>query len=587
MTLNTYSPLKVFLFGICLILSFSCSKDSDLFSEYVLADSEKDIENRADGSDEDEESSSEEGEESTSEGEEVSTTWNGNLPTSGANVFYVTANGDGNNDGKSEATAWNLQQAFKMAKAGDYIHIKAGQYSNFNIIQNNNGTSSNPIKFIGYKNTPGDIDPYAQSTFTLGTQTINVMNSFSYGDNLDASEMPLIRENRSGASGSGEAFTINGDYVVLMNIQVQYYRNGLRWFGNNGEYANIICSEQGNFESTGGTAPAYEGTGIYHYGDNCSIKNIYIANSGAQGFTVKANNNTIDAVTVTSDNDKNNTDYFFLFQEGHDNTATNIYVKRIGNSEQDGKPHYGHGICYKTPEPCYNNNVDGFIAENTNLEIQFPGVHDNTVKNGYIVRPMSTSSVTAAGIRLANGARDCTLSNIFIENSTIHFADWDDGLGGDIADSADGFVFNQIIVNGGKSAVSFNYYDGHQTGDWSGSADDNTFYNCTFYNTEFQFETSRPNSNTQFINCIFSDIEKDTFKTGNSQDFSVDASYLNSNFYKTNFSVPTSKDISTMNPQFRDVNNYDFGLKSGSALRGVGVATPFLNAGNHLGAVQD
>lgn len=46
MILNTYSPLKVLSFCICLFLGFSCSKDSDLLSEYVLADSDGALELR-------------------------------------------------------------------------------------------------------------------------------------------------------------------------------------------------------------------------------------------------------------------------------------------------------------------------------------------------------------------------------------------------------------------------------------------------------------------------------------------------------------------------------------------------------------
>ena len=43
MKLNTQSPLHVLLFSLILIFQFSCSKDSDLLAEYVIADAQKAI----------------------------------------------------------------------------------------------------------------------------------------------------------------------------------------------------------------------------------------------------------------------------------------------------------------------------------------------------------------------------------------------------------------------------------------------------------------------------------------------------------------------------------------------------------------
>ncbi|MDT0607820.1 hypothetical protein [Croceitalea rosinachiae] len=51
MNQNTNSPLKVLLYTASLFIIFSCSKDSDLFNEYVLADSESDIETATDEND--------------------------------------------------------------------------------------------------------------------------------------------------------------------------------------------------------------------------------------------------------------------------------------------------------------------------------------------------------------------------------------------------------------------------------------------------------------------------------------------------------------------------------------------------------
>ena len=56
------------------------------------------------------------------------------LPTTGDNVYYVTTEGKSSNNGKSEQSAWDIEHGFKTAKAGDIIHIKAGNYGSKNLI---------------------------------------------------------------------------------------------------------------------------------------------------------------------------------------------------------------------------------------------------------------------------------------------------------------------------------------------------------------------------------------------------------------------------------------------------------------------
>ncbi|APA65502.1 hypothetical protein [Maribacter sp. 1_2014MBL_MicDiv] len=495
------------------------------------------------------------------------------LPTTGDNVYYVTTEGKSSNNGKSEQSAWDIEHGFKAAKAGDIIYIKAGVYSDFEIEQSDNGTIDNPIKFIGYNSTPGDINADAQKDYTLGTQTIKVMSSFSYGDSVDSTKMPLIRESRSGDIGLGTALTIRGSYVHLSNIQTLYYENGLYNHGNFNVFKNLIHVDLGDLSKD-----VRDGNGVYNYGDNCSYKNIYVENAADQGFSIKGNNSTFDAISVVADNTINSTDYYFLFQEGHDNYATNIYNFRKGNLQ-----HRGHGITYKTPYECYNNTVDKFIIDNTRAEVQFPGVHDNTLKNGYIIQ--TASSTTGGGLRLANGSYDNTYSNIFIENSTIFFMDWDDGLAGDSdVDSSDGNVFNQITVINAKDCVAFNHYGNGLT---DSSADNNTFYNCTFYNNTYMFETSRKNTNSKFINCIFSDISRFSHTATGYTEQNLDVSIVNSNVFEIGFTSPEVNTLLNLEPQFVNPSSKNFALKSTSGLKSVGVATPFLDAGNDLGSFQN
>ena len=491
-------------------------------------------------------------------------------------TYYVTNTGSSGNNGTSEGSAWSLSHAFSTATAGDIVYIKAGLYTGYNITQNNNGTSANPIKFIGYKTSINDIDEDAQLDFTLGTQTVKVLAGFEYGDTINANEMPLMQE----SSTTSTALNITGDYVHVYNFQIQNY--GAAIYGN-GDYCvfkNLICIDQGNQ-----TSRVSEGFSANNIGDYNDWKNIYVENGGQQGFrTINGNNNNFDAVTVTCNNNVNATDYYFLLENGSNNTATNIYVKRVGNIE-----HYGHGIVFKDANPVTNNLVDGFIIDNTVLEPQFPGVHSNTFKNGYIIiRPDSWGAQNHCGMTLANGSYDNTFENIYLKDAPIRFADWQDGRGGDVAEGSNGNEFSQItmdLTNRIQPAIRFNFFTTGGVASF-GSSNNNTFYNCTFYNGDYLYEDSRDNSNTSFVNCIFDNFS--TFKTtqGGGTSYGIDANYTSCNFSNLGFTTPTGTNITTVNPQFTDVNNYDFSLGQGNALLGQGVATPFLAAGNDIGAFQ-
>ena len=94
--------------------------------------------------------------------------------------YYVTTKGTVYNDGRTEATAWSIERAFQTAKAGDVVAIKAGNYGNRSLVVGNAGTKDNPIRFIGYTDTPGDLVSDKASTFV-------------YGNQLDSRKMPLLR----------------------------------------------------------------------------------------------------------------------------------------------------------------------------------------------------------------------------------------------------------------------------------------------------------------------------------------------------------------------------------------------------------
>lgn len=50
-----------------------------------------------------------------------------------------------------------LTYAFANAVAGRQHYVKAGNYGAIELVSSSSGTALNPIKFIGYTTTPGDI----------------------------------------------------------------------------------------------------------------------------------------------------------------------------------------------------------------------------------------------------------------------------------------------------------------------------------------------------------------------------------------------------------------------------------------------
>ena len=483
-------------------------------------------------------------------------------------TYWVTAGASGGGDGSS-GNPWTLSEAFSNASAGDIVNVQSGTYTGTYTI-NVNGTSANPILFRGYDATANDIDPDLETGVSLGDITVQRPTAFFYGDSPDAGAMPLLSRS---VGNNVTVLAINGDYIQFHNFQISGGRTGLRNTGNYNEIKNIGIWDQTD-NSNPSNAP-YWGSGFYNYGNNGIMKNIYVENSGAQGFSVQGNDNTIDNISVVCDNTANPTDYYFLFQVGIQNTATDLYVRRVGNLT-----HGGHGICWKTASECSDNDVNNFIVDNTQLEIQFPGVHDNYIRNGYVIN--RDGSWNRAGIRLGNGSYDCTIDNVYLKDCTVKFSDWNDGLAGDVNDSSDGFRFNQLTVDGGKYAVAFHYFGNNN---YSSSADNNTFYNSTFYNTTYLFESSRANSNTQFINCVFDNIDNLDRDESSSPGYAVDATYTRSNFSNLGFTTPTGTNITTLAPQFVDAANGDFSV--GANLSEIGNVTPFLAANNDLGSFQE
>ncbi|SFR48377.1 PKD repeat-containing protein [Robiginitalea myxolifaciens] len=443
--------------------------------------------------------------------------------------YYVTPSGSAYASGLSESTAWSLEHAFDAAQPGDIVYVKAGNYGNKQIHVNRSGSYGNPIKFIGYTNTPGDIVTYGSS-------------SFNYGEQLNASKMPLLRGSAPSGEGSGTGFYITGSYIHVENFQFTEYEFGLQSIGQYNEFKNIIAVKIGDYNpshsypsATSNAFLNYSGNGIWLAGNNVKLENSIVINAGAKGVTLKDGvGMSVSNVEVYADNNINPTDYYFLIAEGVRNSNfNNIYVKRVGQLE-----HRGHGITFKGNGQITGNTLNNFEIVNTQLGLQFPQTSNNTIRNGNILKEshIDSNSPEVGGMRLANGSNNNTLEDITLTNCSIKFQDWNDGAAGDVDDASDNNTFNRVTVRDAFSGIAFGYF---QTANHASSADNNRFNNCRFINLDYLFEVDRANSNTVLSGCTIQGVNN--FKIERIQggpSYNLNASFQNCSWSNVGFTPP-------------------------------------------------
>ncbi len=449
------------------------------------------------------------------------TTETNNTPTPNVpNGFYVTPTGNSSNNGLSETNAWSLEYAFQRAGPGDIIYIKSGIYSNPELITYRSGNFSSPIKFIGYKNTPGDI-------------TVNQNYSFNYGDQLDPNKMPLIK---GGSFNSGTGISIQNSFIEISNIQITNFLTGINSSQSNVKLRNIIVTNLGEQNHNGSQG----GRAIQIYGNNSSIEDCFILNANAEGINIKGGNSCVVRRTkVYSDNKSNPGGYYIAITFGGSN---NIIEDCLIYRDKNADLHRGHGFIMK--DKASNNIVRRSKAYNTGIEVNFSGVHDNTFDDVQIYGSASQDSGEfSSGIRVLNGAHNNTFKNIYIENSLypFNFHDFDDGFAnpdGD-RDETQGGNYNKfinIVSDRSNSVILCNTKD---TPVGQSTSTGNSWENCTFSNvSSIPFYSNHITSGFSFSNCTFKNIEGDQLSQTQNGLGSWNASYINCVFTNVDFQIP-------------------------------------------------
>lgn len=467
------------------------------------------------------------------------------IPALTQTTYFVNINGNNSNSGLSESNAWRTityaASSSSPVSAGDVIHIKAGDYGNENVIFQTSGTAINPIRYIGYKNVPGD----------------NPNLNYQYGDSLDENVMPLLDGNDR-TTGTG-VILHNREFVELHNLQIQDYSIGLYAYkGKNLLLKNIIATTFGD------TNAAYDGKGIIvgSLAENNVIEDCVVLNACAEGLGVYGHNNIIKNSRVYGDDNstgvKSAMDYY-IHVAGNYNLIEDCYIERVGNIA-----HGGHGFDLKGA--CQHNIIRNCVSKgmsNTGYELRQRGSQNNLIENCLAI---------GCGYKIRDGASNNIIRNCKTEsaNNSVSFVDAAEDEGAQYAGRNNRFE-NCIFQNTIRSQIQFQHWGSAEISD----VDQNYFINCIFDGGDFLFNADRKNYDNGMSNCIVMNVDDFVGSSFYSTPFPINFDFSDTYFYNNGFTTPAGNQVTTANPLFVNAANNDYQLTA---------ASPCIDTGNNTGA---
>ncbi|MBW2526886.1 MAG: hypothetical protein JRI23_22065, partial [Deltaproteobacteria bacterium] len=454
---------------------------------------------------------------------------------------YVTTAATGGGDGLTEATAWTLPEAVDSAAAGQTVWIKAGLYDDPpELIVSGSGTDGAPLKFVGYRDTPGDIT--------------SMYFDYAPGVLPDPAEMPLIR---GAAQGTGTAFRIDGkSNIIVRNLQISAHHYNLLCVGS----ASHIIADR--IVST----PA-EGPLSFHdeaITESRIINSIAIdagmSNIRYYGTFGLLDNNQSYGDLQTSDA----TDYYVTVRN-RNNILRNLHLERAENND-----HGGHGFSIKAVDvPTEYNLIEKSVAININqsIEVRHHEVQHNVFRDLEVYSDGMSSTWGVKGIVFTGGSYN-VLDRIHHRNGwdAISFRGTTEDPDGDTA-GHDNVIKNSVFENVG----SFIY-----ASDVLGKAAwGNKIINCTVNGaTSLQVVVSATfHHDNEVINTNLTNVGR---VTHSGHDGPFVATYRNSNFF--NFGDPElvledgqKVDCTSEDPQYVDADGGDLRLLPSSAVADAGM----------------
>lgn len=303
-----------------------------------------------------------------------------NEPTAATNR-YVEVGGSG--DGTTIGNPASLSYAMANAVAGQTWHIKAGNYGDVVFNPVNSGTVSSPIKFIGYKTTPGDIT----TNYYDGTNTFLT------------TEMPTV-SNGSRATDTYQV-RIDTDYIVIKNFQATNSDSGFIFrnaTGVHGERLNSLDMGDAYDVGFGIYTPWTDANQNAHTNSrnrivDCVSKNATGNNIGVVGGGVLVEN----CVSRCNENGGDlPTDYYIVFRGSHNISKDNLVVRELDN---------GH------------TGYHGFKSENETLEAGYKTTTTN-VPTEYCLMQGCTMVDIGRPLKARNsGTNYCVFKDNIVDNT--------------------------------------------------------------------------------------------------------------------------------------------------------------------------
>ncbi|MDN3643371.1 T9SS type A sorting domain-containing protein [Lutimonas halocynthiae] len=451
-----------------------------------------------------------------------------NEPIGNGKIFYVSVNGLDSNSGLELSQAWRtIRKAAEKAREGDVVYIEAGDYGNEYVIIKNSGTNKNPIKFIGFENTPGD------------RPILNRSQTTSFSPN----KMPYIHS----ISLDGNGINLSGrKNIIIKNIQVEGYNDGivLRSDASYNVLDNVYAKGAKRMAINGFSKGSISNT----------YRSVYLANTSAVGIRISGERHLIEDFYVSSNGVKS-MDYYISLYGGHTGTGNIVRNSSVVRDPRDS--HTGHGISVK---------AEGYPLEHTLIEnCQIQDVGQGIELRHHQVKYTIVRNVTATGNRNSTSNlitfRDDTSDNV-VENCTakgvyegIRFLM---NKGEDLGIQGGGHrnkIINSIFDNC-RYNITVNGLGGTPL-----ESTFNEFLNCTFYNSDYMFALPISYGKTnKFINCIIDKVKKNVYGNGK-----LSAEFNYSNFYQS-FSKPAGLSNMSKNPNFENSEKSNFRLKENSEL---------------------
>ena len=473
---------------------------------------------------------------------------------------YVSTTAVGGGDGLSEATAWTLSEAFSNATANITIWVKAGDYGNVNLSWTKSGTSTQPIKFKGYKNTIGDISA----------------NYYDYNSIFDSTEMPTFTGSNE---NNGIAVWINNSrYVFFENIQITKYQFGFR-ATTTGSPSDHIIFRNFNGKIFGGTsqpfadAISFQTNGATTFVGsthirilnsrfvNCTLAAFEVFGDGMNYFDGNKSYNDRPAKAVRND-------YHFSFN-GDNNIFRNGYIENF-NTTVDNVSTHGIGVRGQNRGASTYNLIEKSVGVNItepfylrNFGSSYNVIKDCEAKNNANAVNYITNENTGA-VWIWGDANFNVIERVKSHQTTWGLAFKDNGEEGNpsIKIGHDNII-RDCIFSKTKYAIYSQGTSVSQIGDLA----NNKIINVTFNEAAFIWRNYYTNViNLQLINCNLTNLGN--VVTGSNLNGFV---FKNCNNFGSSFTITGTGNINS-NPLYVNAALQDFKLQAGSPNIGTGLA---------------